>query len=85
MNTKKKILTGKVIAPGKNKTVSVLVEEFKMHRLYKKRVKNSKKYLISDDSGNLGAGDIIEIKECPPVSKKKRFEFHKIVKKKLHG
>ena len=37
-------LTGKVVSDKNDKTITVLVETYKKHPLYNKRVKYSKKY-----------------------------------------
>ena len=45
----KKELVGKVVSATNNKTISVLVETYKNHPLYHKRVKSSKKYCVHDE------------------------------------
>ena len=44
----KKELVGKVVSAANNKTITVLVESYKNHPLYHKRVKSSKKYCVHD-------------------------------------
>ena len=43
-------LVGKVVSAKNNKTITVLVETHKMHPLYHKRVKSSKKYSVHDET-----------------------------------
>ena len=42
--TIRKEFVGKVVSSTNNKTITVLVETYKTHPLYHKRVKQSKKY-----------------------------------------
>ena len=42
-------LVGKVVNATNDKTISVLVETYKNHPLYHKRVKSSKKYCVHDE------------------------------------
>ena len=44
----KKELVGKVVSAANDKTITVLVETYKNHPLYHKRVKSSKKYCVHD-------------------------------------
>ena len=47
--TKRTELIGKVVSAANNKTITVLVETYRNHPLYKKRVKYSKKYAAHDE------------------------------------
>lgn len=77
----KKELTGKVVSTKNDKTIIVLVESYKKHPLYNKRVKRSKRYAVHDSKGEAGLGDLVSILECKPVSKTKHFYLNKIVRK----
>ena len=46
----RKELVGKVVSATNNKTITVLVETYKTHPLYHKRVKSSKKYSVHDET-----------------------------------
>ena len=70
----KRILTGKVTSNSSNKTITVLVERKIMHPMYKKFVTKSKKFTAHDSENKFKVGDIVNIKECTPISKSKRFE-----------
>ena len=48
MENKKQELIGKVVSDKNDKTITVLVETYKKHPLYGKRVKYSKKYADHD-------------------------------------
>lgn len=67
----KRILEGRVVSDKANKTVTVLVERRTMHPIYKKYVKQSKKYAAHDEANLFRAGDVVRIEECAPISKSK--------------
>ena len=70
----KRILTGKVTSNKTHKTITVLVERKIMHPMYKKFVTKSKKFVAHDSENKFKVGDIVNIRECTPISKNKRFE-----------
>ena len=70
----KRILTGKVTSNSADKTITVIVERKIMHPMYKKFVTKSKKIAAHDSENKFKVGDIVNIKECVPISKSKRFE-----------
>ena len=45
-----------------------------MHPVYKKFIVRSKKYLAHDESNKIKVGDQVRIRECRPLSKRKRWE-----------
>ena len=67
----KRVLTGRVVSDKMDKTVTVLVERRVMHPLYKKFIKRSKKYAAHDDANLCKEGDVVQIEECRPISKRK--------------
>ena len=73
-------LVGKVVSSVNNKTITVLVETYKKHPLYGKRVKSSKKYAVHDESNKAKVGDVVRIVETRPLSKTKKFYLKEIVK-----
>ena len=70
----KRILTGKVTSNKSDKTITVLVERKIMQPMYKKFVTKSKKFAAHDGENKFKVGDIVNIRECAPISKNKRFE-----------
>ena len=70
----KRILTGKVTSNKSDKTITVLVERKIMHPMYKKFVTKSKKFSVDDSENKFNIGDVVNIRECTPISKNKRFE-----------
>lgn len=75
----KKVLTGVVVSDKMQKTVTVLVERQFSHPLYGKVIKRSKKYLAHDPEEKYKLGDVVEIIESRPISKRKRFRVLRLV------
>ena len=69
----KRTLRGIVTSDKQDKTATVMVERRVMHPLYKKFVKKSKKFAAHDPENQCKEGDVVDIQECAPVSKNKRF------------
>ena len=63
-------LTGRVISNKMTKTVTVLIERKVKHPLYGKYITRSTKYHAHTEDA-LAEGDLVEIKECRPISKTK--------------
>ena len=57
MEEKRQELVGKVVSNKNDKTITVLVETYKRHPLYGKRVKYSKKYAAHDEKNIAKVGD----------------------------
>jgi len=70
----KRVMQGVVVSDKMDKTVTVKVERRIMHPLYKKFIRRSKKYAAHDEANVCKVGDIISIRECKPISKRKKWE-----------
>ena len=70
----KRVLQGVVVSDKMDKTVVVRVDRRVMHPLYKKFIRRSKKYAAHDENGAFKIGDAVKIRECRPISKRKRWE-----------
>jgi small subunit ribosomal protein S17 len=75
----KKTITGVVVSDKMDKTVVVQIEYKKMHKLYKKFVKKSKKFKAHDEKNECKTGDTVKIIECRPLSKEKKWKIIEIV------
>lgn len=71
----RKVYTGRVVSDKMDKTITVLVETYKVHKLYGKRVKYSKKLKAHDELNQAKTGDIVKIMETRPLSATKRFRL----------
>lgn len=67
----RRILEGQVVSDKMDKTVTVLVTRQFMHPMYKKFVRETKKYAAHDEKNSFGIGDQVKIEECSPISKRK--------------
>lgn len=76
-----KILAGTVVSCKMAKTVVVAVETRRPHPLYKKLVRQIKKYKAHNENFNLSAGDKVKIMETRPQSKEKHFKVIEVLKK----
>ncbi len=72
--TRKKVMTGKVVGDKMKDTCVVLVERFIKAPKYGKYIKRSKKYKADDKGNTKKVGDTATIEECAPISKDKHFK-----------
>ena len=79
----KKELVGRVVSAKNNKTITILVETYKIHPKYGKRVKYSKKYTAHDETNKAKEGDKVRIIETRPISKTKRHYLAEIVEERV--
>ncbi len=75
----RRVLMGTVVSSKPDKTISVLVESYKVHPIYKKRVKQSKKFAAHDANNQAKEGDFVKIVETRPLSKSKRFRLLEVL------
>jgi small subunit ribosomal protein S17 len=54
-------------------TCTVAVERYVKHPKYKKFLRRTKKYLVHDQGNTAKVGDVVDIKEVRPISKRKSF------------
>ena len=71
----KRILQGHVVSNKNNKTIVVKVKRRFRHPFYGKVISRSKKYHAHDEKNKFKVGDIVEIIESKPFSKKKKWEI----------
>ncbi len=71
--------TGVVNGKNMKKTVSVIVERQMRHPLYKKIVREKKKFLAHDEYEKCKIGDTVKIVQTRPMSKLKRWRVLEIV------
>ena len=71
----RRVMQGVVVSDKADKTIVVKVERRVMHPLYKKFIRQSKRYLAHDESNAVKIGDLVRIRECRPISKRKCWEI----------
>ena len=77
----RKTRLGKVVSTKMQKTIVVAIEELIQHKLYKKSVKRTVKFMAHDENGEAQVGDKVAIMETRPLSKHKRHRLVNIVEK----
>jgi small subunit ribosomal protein S17 len=67
-------MQGVVVSNKMDKSIVVNVERRTQHPLYKKFIRRSKKYVAHDENNTCKEGDVVQIQECRPISKRKTWE-----------
>ena len=70
---------GVVISNKMNKTIVVKIENRFPHPIYSKTMVKTTKYFAHDELNECKIGDQVLVKECRPLSKKKRWKLSKII------
>ena len=69
----KRILSGVVVSSSADKTITVTVTRRIKHKLYKKIIRQTKKYHVHDEKNEFNIGDNVSIIESKPISKLKKW------------
>src|SRR5438128_6643343 len=72
---------GRVVSNKADKTIIVVVESLKKHRIYKRTFKQTKRFHAHDENNTCEIGDTVRIEESRPISKTKRWRLVEIVKR----
>jgi small subunit ribosomal protein S17 len=75
-----KSVVGRVVSNKMQKTVVVAVQWTIVHPQYKKVVRRSTRYMAHDDR-HCGMGDLVELAETRPLSKRKRWRVVSILER----
>ena len=70
-----RVLRGKVVASKMTDTITVAVERYVQHPKYKKFLRRTKKYLVHDAGNTAKVGEVVDIIETRPISKRKSFKL----------
>lgn len=68
-----KRISGQIIRTVNDKTVAVDVTTYQSHKIYKKRYRKNKIFLVHDAKNECKVGDTVRIQACRPYSKYKKF------------
>jgi small subunit ribosomal protein S17 len=74
-----RVLQGTVASNKMDRTVVVVVERRKKHRLYHKVMTLTTRYKAHDDANACNIGDVVRIEECRPMSKEKRWRVIEVL------
>ena len=77
----RKIRQGVVVSDKMNQSIVVRVDRTVRHRLYKKILRRSKRYMAHDQENTCQVGDVVRIMECRPISRNKRWRLMEVVQK----
>lgn len=72
---------GRVVSNKMDKTIVVVVESLKKHRIYKRTYKQTKRFYAHDEQNACQIGDTVRIEESRPLSKLKRWALIEIIKR----
>lgn len=74
-----KKVTGVVTSSVQDKTIVVTVTSRQMHPVYKKQYTVSRKFAAHDENNEAKNGNVVEIVESRPYSKRKTWRLERIV------
>lgn len=74
-------LIGRIKSDKMDKTVVVEVMRYKMDPVYKKYVKERRRYKAHDEQNEYKTGDRVEIIEHRPLSKEKRWKVSRLIER----
>ena len=77
----RKLRTGTVTSDRMDKTVAVEIVRVYQHPLYKKIVRRTTKILAHDEQNICRVGDLVQIVEVRPISRRKRWSVRQVVSK----
>jgi small subunit ribosomal protein S17 len=75
----RKTQVGVVVSDKMEKTIVVKVDRLVKHSIYSKYIKRSVKYKVHDEQNSSKIGDRVQIIECRPLSKDKRWSLKQII------
>lgn len=81
MKVNKKTYTGQVVSDKMDKTIVIAITTRRLHPLYKKYVKKTKKIKAHDEKNDANIGDTVRVIECRPISKDKCWRLTQIVER----
>lgn len=79
ITSKGRIFVGEVISDKMEKTIVVKVTRTFKFPLLNKIVARAKKYKVHDEKEEANVGDLVEIRECRPISKTKHMVLSRVI------
>jgi len=80
-DSKVKTLTAAVVSKSGDKSVTVAIDYKVKHPKYGKYMRRRTKLAVHDEHNQSDVGDVVEIAQCRPLSKRKSWRLLKIVQK----
>jgi small subunit ribosomal protein S17 len=78
---KRRVLRGIVTSDAGSKTITVRVTQRRRHPKYGKMVRHERKVRAHDEADEARVGDTVEVVECRPMSRTKRWRLVRIVER----
>jgi len=78
---RRRVLQGVVTSDAMEKTITVQVERIQKHPKYHKYIRRHTKYHAHDETNDANVGDRVEIAECRPMSKLKRWRLLNVIER----
>jgi small subunit ribosomal protein S17 len=78
---RRRIKQGRVSSNKMDKTIVVVAETRVPHPVYKKVVRQSRRFKAHDELNTASIGDLVRIQECRPYSKEKRWRLLEILER----
>lgn len=81
MTDKTRTVQGRVISDKMDKSFTIAIERKVKHPLYGKYIRRTTKLHVHDENNDAVTGDLVEIRECRPLSKTKSWTLVKVLEK----
>ena len=78
---RRKLRTGVVTSDSMDKTIAVTISRTYQHPLYKKILRKTTKVLAHDEQNACRVGDLVQVIETRPISRRKKWKVRQIVSK----
>ncbi|MBA2279370.1 30S ribosomal protein S17 [Candidatus Saccharibacteria bacterium] len=72
-------LIGTVMSDKVDKTIVIAVHTRKTHPIYKKKYSVTTRFMAHDEKNEANVGDKVQIIECRPLSRRKRFTLERVI------
>src|SRR6201989_3038704 len=72
---------GKVVSNKMNKTIAVSIERLVKHPTYGKYIRRTTKVLAHDENNEAKEGDLVAIRPCRPMSRRKAWLLVRVVER----
>lgn len=77
----RRTVIGIVKSAKMDKSIVVHCDRMVQHPIFKKYIRRTTKYVAHDESNDAGVGDRVEVMECRPISKTKKFRLVKVLER----
>ena len=81
MTDKIRTVQGRVVSDKMDKSFTIAIERMVKHPLYGKFIRRTTKLHVHDETNEANVGDLVEIRECRPLSKTKSWTLVRVIKK----